>query len=596
MKKLMTGNEAVARGAYEAGVSFASAYPGTPSTEILENIALYKDDIIAEWAPNEKVALESVIGASVAGVRAIASMKHVGINVAADPLFTFAYTGVTGGTVIVTADEPSMFSSQNEQDNRNYGPFARIPILEPSDSQEAKDMVIEGIRLSEKYDVPVLLRLTTRICHSKTLVELGEREEVRIIDYKKQFSKYVAVPAVSRKLRVKLEQKLIDLEKYSNNSEFNKEEYNGLEIGIVSSGISYQYAKEVFGLNASYFKVGMSYPLPIDKIREFSKKVKKLYVIEELDPFIEERLKLNDIECIGKELLPNIGELSVEIIKEKLLDEKNQTIKYDNSLVSERLPTLCAGCPHRSFFYRLIKRKNIMVTGDIGCYGLGAIEPLNAIDTVICMGASISMGHGAQKVFTKYNKNLRNVSVIGDSTFFHTGINSLLNVVYNKSNPIVCILDNRITAMTGHQNNPGTGITVHNEISTRIEIEEVVRSLGIKNIEVVNPLDFKEMDRAFDNAFGKDEVTVIITKWPCVLKKYSDEDILEFGKNFRSLVVDEDKCIGCKQCLNTGCPALIFDNEKRVVEIDEKQCVGCGVCVQVCPVDAIKEVGDNNNE
>jgi indolepyruvate ferredoxin oxidoreductase alpha subunit len=592
MKKLMTGNEAIARGAYEAGISFAAAYPGTPSTEILENVAQYKEDIMAEWAPNEKVALESVIGASIAGGRALAAMKHVGVNVAADPLFTFAYTGVNGGAVIVSADEPDMHSSQNEQDNRRYAKFAKVAMLEPSDSQEAKDMVIEGIKISEKFDIPVLLRMTTRICHSKTLVELGERKALGKKPYVKDLSKYDAVPAVSRKLHKKLEANLIKMEDYSNQSPFNFTEYNDKTIGIITNGIAYQYAKEVFGKDASYLKLGMTFPLPTQKIKDFAASVEKVYVIEELEPVIEEHLKINGIECIGKELLPNTGEFSTTLLREKLLNETPERIDYDEELLVPRPPTLCAGCPHRGFYVELAKRDNVMITGDIGCYGLGAMDPLNALDTTICMGASISMGHGAQRVFDWFGEEMRNVSVIGDSTFFHTGVNSLLDVIYNQSNTITCILDNRVTAMTGHQENPGSGYTLQGRKTKEVAIEPMVKGMGVEHVKTVNPLNLKEMRETLNWAFKIDEPSVIITRWPCVLKEYSNEDLNEFGKDFTPCIVDEDKCIGCKQCIETGCPALIFNDETQKVRIDDIQCVGCTVCMQVCPVDAITKVGD----
>jgi len=592
MKRLLTGNEAVARGAYEAGISYAAAYPGTPSTEILENIAPYKKEIIAEWAPNEKVALESAIGASVAGARALAAMKHVGVNVAADPLFTYAYTGVNGGLVLITADEPGMHSSQNEQDNRYYAKFAKTAMFEPSNSQESKDMIKVAVEISEKYDVVALFRMTTRVCHSKTLVELGEREEVGKKPYVKNTQKYDAIPSVCRKLRVKLEEKLKALEEFSNETELNYFEWNDKKIGIISSGIAYQYAKEVFGDRASYLKLGFTYPLPMEKIRRFADQVETLYVIEELEPFIEEQIKAAGIDCIGKEKIPGIGELSPDIISKVLLGEERQVIEYDKSEVVDRPPTLCAGCPHRAFFYELSKRKNVMITGDIGCYGLGGMDPLNAKDTCICMGASISMGHGAQKVFNKFNEEMRTVGVIGDSTFFHTGINSLLDVVYNRSNTITCILDNRITGMTGHQENPGTGFTLQGMPTKIVDIPALVKAIGIDHIKVVNPLNLDEMKGAFDWAFELDEPSVIITRWPCVLKKHSDFDKEEFGDYMGLCEVEEEKCIGCKMCIKTGCPALQFNKETKKVKIDKVQCVGCEVCLQVCPVNAIAKVGE----
>lgn len=591
MKKLLTGNEGVSRGAYEAGISFAIAYPGTPSTEILENISNYKKEIIAEWASNEKVALEAGIGASIAGARALVAMKHVGVNVAADPLFTFGYTGVNGGIVLISGDDPGLHSSQNEQDNRNYAKFAKIAMIEPSNSQEAKDMVKTAISISEKFDTLVLMRMTTRISHSKSIVEFGERVELGKKPYVKNLQKYDAIPAIAKKLHIELEKKLIALEKFSNETELNFIEWNSTKIGIVSAGVAYQYAKEVFGDKASYLKLGFTYPLPMEKIKTFAQKVDILYVIEELEPFMEEQIKAAGIKCIGKDLIPRIGELNPDIISEAILNEKNPVIEYDKSIVANRPPTLCAGCPHRGFFYALSKRKNVMITGDIGCYGLGGMDPLNAKDTCICMGASISMGYGAQKVFNKFNEDIRTVSVIGDSTFFHTGINSLISAIYNRSNGIVCILDNRITGMTGHQDNPGTGFTLQGMPTKIIDIEKVVKSLGVENIKVINPLKLDELKEAFDWAQGNDELCVIITRWPCVLKKQSQKDKDEFGNYFGKCKVDENKCIGCKMCIKTGCPALQYNKQTNKTKIDSKQCAGCELCVQVCPVKAITKVG-----
>ncbi len=592
MKKLMTGDEAAARGAYEAGISYAAAYPGTPSTEILENIALYTEDIIAEWAPNEKVALEAAIGASIAGARALASMKHVGVNVAADPLFTFGYTGVNGGMVLISTDDPGMHSSQNEQDNRYYAKFAKVAMLEPSNSQESKDMVKAAMEISEGFDTMVLMRMTTRVCHSKTLVELGEKSEAVKKPYVKNLQKFDAVPAVCRKLHVALEQKLIDLEKFSNETELNYTEWNSKDIGIVTAGIAYQYAKEVYGEKASYLKLGFTYPLPVDKIRSFASQVKYLYVIEELEPYMEEQIKAAGIPCIGKDVVPRTGELNPDILAKALLGVEREVIRYDDSVVVPRPPVLCAGCPHRGFFYELSKRKDIMITGDIGCYGLGGMDPLYAKDTCICMGASISMGHGAQQVFNRFNEKMRAVAVIGDSTFFHTGMNSLLNTVYNRSNSITCILDNRITGMTGHQENPGTGFTLQGLPAKIVEIEPLVRALGIDLVKTVNPLRLDELKAAFDWAMEQTEPTVIITRWPCVLKKHSEHDMKEFG-DYKSLCeVDTDVCIGCRLCTKPGCPALAFDNESKKASIDKIQCIGCQVCAQVCPKKAIRKAGN----
>lgn len=593
MKLLMTGNEAIARGAYEAGVRFASAYPGTPSTEILENVATYKEDIVAEWATNEKVALEAAIGGSIAGARTMASMKHVGVNVAADPLFTFSYTGVNGGMVLITADEPGMHSSQNEQDNRNYAKFAKIAMFEPSTSQEAKDMLKEAFEISEKYDTPVLFRVTTRLCHSKGIVECSDRVEVPIKEYIKNPKKNLTVPAHARVRRVEIDDRMSKLLEYSNNTHLNNYEINDTKIGIVASGMCYTYAKEVFGDNASYMKLGFTNPLPMEKIKEFASKVDNVYVIEENDPFIEEQLKANNIKCHGKDIFPSYGELTPDVIRKSVFGKTNDTIDYNKDLVVNRPPGLCAGCPHRGFFYELGKRKNVMVTGDIGCYTLGFAPPYNAMDTTICMGASLSSGHGAQKVFNmKENNKMRVVGVLGDSTFFHTGINSLLDVVYNKGNSISVILDNRITGMTGHQQNPGTGYTLQGDVTSEVNIEELVKACGVKHIRTINPNNLSQVKETLDWAFNLEEPSVIITRWPCALKKFSRQDIEEFNNPFTSKCsIDTDKCIGCKLCMKTGCPAISFKSEEKLVCIDKNQCLGCEVCSQVCPKDAIsKEV------
>ena len=591
MKLLMTGNEAIARGAYETGVRFASAYPGTPSTEILENVATYKEDIVAEWATNEKVALEAAIGGSIAGARTMASMKHVGVNVAADPLFTFSYTGVNGGMVLITADEPGMHSSQNEQDNRNYAKFAKIAMFEPSTSQEAKDMLKEAFEISEKYDTPVLFRVTTRLCHSKGIVECSDRVEVPIKEYIKNPKKNLTVPAHARVRRVEIDDRMSKLLEYSNNTHLNNYEINDTKIGIVASGMCYTYAKEVFKDDASYMKLGFTNPLPMEKIKEFASKVDNVYVIEENDPFIEEQLKANNIKCHGKDIFPSYGELTPDVIRKSVFGKTNDTIDYNKDLVVNRPPGLCAGCPHRGFFYELGKRKNVMVTGDIGCYTLGFAPPYNAMDTTICMGASLSSGHGAQKVFNmKENNKIRVVGVLGDSTFFHTGINSLLDVVYNKGNSISVILDNRITGMTGHQQNPGTGYTLQGDVTSEVNIEELVKACGVKHIRTINPNNLSQVKESLDWAFELDEPSVIIARWPCALKKFSKQDIEEFNNPFTSKCsVNTDKCIGCKLCMKIGCPAISFKSEEKMVSIDSNKCVGCEVCSQVCPKDAISK-------
>lgn len=593
MKKLMTGNEAIARGAYEAGVKYASAYPGTPSTEILENIALYKDDILAEWAPNEKVAVEAAAGASIAGARTVASMKHVGLNVAADPLFTVAYTGVTGGFVIITADEPGQHSSQNEQDNRNYARAAKIPMFEPSTSQEAKDMFKEAFEISEKFDTPVLYRLTTRLCHSKGIVECKNRTEVGIKEYVKDAPKYVTVPANSRGLRGKVEERLHNLEKFSNETDLNSIELNDTKVGIIASGMCINFAKEVFGKDASYLKLGFTFPMPDEKIREFASKVEKIYVIEENDEFIEEHVKALGINCNGKDVFPPYGEMTPDVIRKAIYGKTFDHLETNEELLVPRPPTFCAGCPHRGLFYELGKRKDVVITGDIGCYTLGFAPPYNAMDCVVCMGASLGSGHGAQQVFNMVEGNKKRVvGVLGDSTFFHTGINGLLDIIYNNGNAISIILDNRITGMTGHQENPGSGFKLQGEPTNEISIEAVVKACGVKNLRVINPNDLKEVNDTLDWAFENEEASVIITRWPCALKKFSKEDIEEFNKPFTTKCeVVEDLCIGCKKCTKTGCPAISYNKETKKAKIDRNQCLGCDICSQVCPKEAIvKEV------
>lgn len=587
MKQLMTGNEAVARGAYEAGLTFASAYPGTPSTEILENMVNYKDDIYCEWAPNEKVALEAAIGASIAGARSMAAMKHVGVNVAADPLFTFAYTGVTGGCVLVSADDPGMHSSQNEQDNRNYATAARVLMLEPSDSQEAKDFMKLGLELSEKFDTPVLLRMTTRVCHSKSLVELEDRVEKPLVPYEKKIAKYVATPANGKVLRKQLIGRLKRMEDYSNTSAVNAAEYNGTKIGVISAGVAYQYAREVFGEEASYLKLGMTFPMPMAKIKEFASKADKIYVIEEMDPYIENHLKMAGIPCIGKEIIPEMDELNTDIVRKAVFGTSAETLKSEKEAVV-RPPSLCAGCPHRGFFYTLKKQKNIIITGDIGCYTLGSAAPLSAMDTCFCMGGSISAGHGASMALKKSGSDMKVVAVIGDSTFFHSGVTSLMDVVYNKGNSVSVILDNRITGMTGHQQNPGTGLTLMGESTNEVDIPMLCKAIGVKgdNIYLVNPLQLSETEAALKDALSKDEPTVIIAKWPCILKKYSDRDKKEFDIRQKKCDIDQDKCKKCKVCVKTGCPAITSGDQ---ITINPDTCTGCSICRQACPFDAIKE-------
>ncbi|MCL2006478.1 MAG: indolepyruvate ferredoxin oxidoreductase subunit alpha [Treponema sp.] len=594
MKQLMTGNEAIARGAWEAGVFFASAYPGTPSTEILQNLTTYKE-IDAEWAPNEKVAMEAAIGASIGGARAMASMKHVGVNVASDPLHTFSYTGVNGGMVLVGADEPGQHSSQNEQDNRWVAKMAKIPMLEPSDSQECKDMMGIGFEISEKYDTPVFFRVTTRICHSKSIVECGDRTEVGVKEYVKQTEKYVTVPLFARKRRVIVENRMEELLKYSESTPLNRIEKGNGEIGVIACGVCYQYAKEIFGDEASYLKLGFTSPLPKQKIKEFCEQVKTVYVIEENDPYIEETVLMLGFEAKlkGKNVLPKYGELMPDVLRKSIYGKNNKTIDYDRSKILPRPPTLCAGCPHRGFFYDIGRRKNIVITGDIGCYSLGYAEPYNAMDSNVCMGAAFSAAHGTQKIFSGPGKNeKRVVGVMGDSTFFHTGMNSLLEVVYNNSKTICVILDNAITGMTGHQNTPGNGLNARGEPANVTSIEAVVRALGIKNVTTVDPNDLTKMKEAMDWALSLDEPSVIITRFPCVLKRITKEEKVEFNNPFTSKSkVNTEKCVGCKLCLRSGCPALSFETASKKAKIASVQCVGCTVCNQICPKQAIEKEG-----
>jgi len=585
MKTLMTGNEAVARGAYEAGCTVAAAYPGTPSTEILENMANYKE-IYSEWSTNEKVALEVVCGASIGGARALAAMKHVGLNVAADPMFTIAYEGVNGGLIIVSADDPGCHSSQNEQDNRFYAPFAKIAMVEPADSQECKDFVKFAFELSEKFDTPVLFRITTRVCHSKGLVELGERVEAGIKEYKKN-RKYVMIPAMARERHVIVEEKLIALEEYSNNCPLNRIEWGDKRIGIITSGISYQHAREVFGDQASYLKIGLSYPLPDKMIKKFAAAVEKVYVIEENDPYLEKHVKSLGIECIGKDFIPICNELSPGIIRKALLQAQKQEGYSIEQKAPSRPPVLCAGCPHRGVYYTLSKYKDVVVTGDIGCYTLGMVPPIGVTDTVICMGAGISAGIGMEKVFAKTGRKGKVFGCIGDSTFFHSGITGLIDAVYNKSNIAICILDNRITAMTGHQENPGTGKTLMGEDTVIVEIEKIVKAVGIKeeNIRIITPYNLAETEQAVKEAYEATEPFVIISKQPCALIK----EVQKQREN-TYCIIDREKCKKCKACMKIGCPAIAFKDDR--LTIDKDMCNGCTLCQQVCKFEAIVKVGE----
>lgn len=574
-RKIMLGNEAIARGAYEAGVKVSAAYPGTPSTEISENIVKY-DEIYAEWSPNEKVATEVAIGASISGVRALASMKHVGVNVASDPLYTAAYTGVGGGMVLVAADDPGLYSSQNEQDTRCVAKAAQIPVLEPSDSQEAKDFVKLAFEYSEKYDTPMIVRTTTRLAHSQGLVTLEERKEVEDKVYERNVGKYVMMPASAKGRHVFVENRLKQMAEDASSMEINKAEYNDTSIGFITSGIPYQYVKEACP-EASVLKLGLVHPLPEKLIREFAAKVDTLYIFEELEPVIEEKVKSWGIACTGKELFTVQGEYSANMIREKIL--KQQTTQKPATNVPARPPILCPGCPHRSVFSVLNKCK-IHAAGDIGCYTLGAVAPLNVIDTTICMGASISTLHGMEKAKGKeYIKNW--VAVIGDSTFMHTGINSLMNMVYNQGTGTVMILDNSTTGMTGHQDHAATGKTLKGETVPAISIYHLVKSLGIEHVVEVNAFDTQELERIVKEETARDAVSVIITKSPCVLLKGN-----VFPDVCRTL---PEKCKKCGACLRPGCPALT-KNADGTVSIDETMCNGCGLCKGLCKFDAIETV------
>ena len=591
MKKLLTGNEAIARGAYEAGCHVATAYPGTPSTEILENVSTYQE-IYSEWSTNEKVALEVAAGASIAGARSLCAMKHVGLNVAADPLYTIAYEGVNGGLVIITADEPGMHSSQNEQDNRLTAVHAKVALMEPSDSQECKDFIKKAFEISEEYDTPVLFKVTTRICHSKSAVELDDRVEVPIREYVKNPQKYIMVPAHSRVKHIEMEEERIPrLKEFSNKTEMNSIEWNDRKMGIVTSGASYVHAKEVFGDTVSYLKIGFSWPLPDEKILEFAKGVEELYVIEENEPYMEKHIKAMGIKCIGKEVFSVCGEINPQIIREAILGEKPEEGYSLEVEAPSRPPALCAGCPHRGILYEMSKHKNkIHVTTDIGCYTLGAMAPLNVGDTAICMGAGISAGIGFDKVNQIAGRDRKIFGVVGDSTFFHSGMTGLVDAVYNKSNMVTVILDNRITAMTGHQENPGTGKSISGVESPEVDLVALVKAIGIKeeNLRVIDPYDMDANKEAVKAAIQAQEPFVIITKQPCALIK----DVMRRRANLYSQV-NQDKCRKCKTCLRIGCPAISMKD--NVVSIDTAMCNGCEVCVQVCPFDAIESFGEEVN-
>ena len=575
-KRILLGNEAIARGAYEAGVKVSAAYPGTPSTEVSESLVQY-DEIYAEWAPNEKVATEVAIGASIAGVRSMCVMKHVGMNVAADPLYTAAYTGVRGGLVLVVADDPGMYSSQNEQDSRMVARAAMVPIVEPSDSAEAKEFMKYAYDLSEKYDTPVILRSTTRLSHSQGLVELEERAEPFDIPYERDMAKYVMMPGNAIKRHVVVEARMKQMAEDANSLPINRVEYNDLSVGFITNGIAYQYVKEAMP-QASVLKLGLLNPLPRKLIEEFAAKVDKLYIFEELEPVVEEQVKSWGIQkAVGKEIFTVQGEYSANLIRERVLGQTSQVDKA--AQVPARPPILCPGCPHRSV-YAVLNKLKIHAAGDIGCYTLGAVAPLSVIDTTICMGASISTLHGMEKAKGReYIKNW--VAVIGDSTFMHTGINSLMNMVYNQAAGTVVILDNSTTGMTGHQDHAATGKTLKGQVVPAINIYGLCKSLGIEHVCEVDAFDQAELERVIKEEVVRDVVSVIITKAPCALLKG-----IKFPNKCRPL---PDKCKKCGACLRPGCPALT-KNEDGTISIDETMCNGCGLCKQLCKFDAINLV------
>ncbi len=577
MSELMLGNQAVARGLYEAGVSVISSYPGTPSTEITEFSSKYpEDEMYCEWAPNEKVACEVAIGASIAGARSFCAMKHVGLNVAADPLFTASYTGVNGGMVLAVADDPGMHSSQNEQDSRHYAIGAKVPMLEPSDSQECKDYAKLAYEISEKFDTPVILRLTTRVSHSQSAVTTADRIPHTIPEYKKNIAKNVMVPANAIKKHVVVEQRTLDLIEYAETSGINTVEMNSDEIGVITSGICYQYAKEALGDKASYLKLGMVNPLPVKLIKDFAAKVKTLYVIEELDDVIETHCRKNGIDVKGKELFTLQGEYFQSKVRQVVLGENDEWQTLDAE-IPVRPPVLCAGCPHRGVFY-ILKKLGVMVSGDIGCYTLGAAAPLSAIDTTVCMGASISGLHGFNKG-RKGKYEGKAVAVIGDSTFMHSGITSLVDIAYNRSNSTVIVLDNSITGMTGHQNNPANGKNIYGDPASAVNLEALAHAIGINSVTVVDPGDLAETERVIKEELAKAEPSLIIARKPCAL--------LKTVKHKPPFHIDADKCKNCKSCMRIGCPALVSGD--KCITIDNTLCVGCGLCEQLCKFDAIKE-------
>ena len=588
MKELMLGNKAVARGLYEAGVCFISSYPGTPSTEITEEAVKY-DDIYCEWAPNEKVAMEAAFGASLAGRRSFCAQKHVGLNVAADPLYTMSYTGVNAGMVVCVADDAGMHSSQNEQDSRHHAIAAKVPMIEPSDSAEALAFTKLAFELSEQFDTPVLIKMCTRVSHSQSIVETGERN-VPVREYKKDIAKYVMMPGNAKKKHPVVEARTLALTEYSENCPFNRVEMGGTELGIITASTSYQYVREVFGNTVSILKLGMTNPLPVNLIRDFASKVKKLVVVEELDPIIENHVRALGIPVIGKEILPVVDEFSQRLIAQAFSSRPDllpegfipalpQARALDET-IPVRPPVMCAGCPHRGLFYTL-KKNNCTVLGDIGCYTLGAVAPLGAIELTLCMGASIGATHGFNKMLGEESEK-KTVAVIGDSTFMHSGMTGLANVAYNQSNSTIIILDNSITGMTGHQQNPTTGYNIKGDPAGKIDLEALCRAMGFERVRVVDPYDLSQCDSVLKEELSAPAPSVIISRRPCALLKYV--------RHKAPLVVNESKCITCKSCMRIGCPAISIKNGKA--HVDTTLCVGCGICTQLCPKDAFESTGN----
>ena len=577
MRQLMLGNAAVARGLYEAGCAVASSYPGTPSTEITEELAKY-DEVYCEWAPNEKVAMEVAFGAALAGKRSFCGMKHVGLNVAADPLFTISYTGVNAGMVIAVADDAGMHSSQNEQDSRHHAIASKLPMLEPSDSAEALEFAKLAYELSEQFDTAVLLKMCTRIAHSQSVVEPGERVEPPAKPYQKDIAKYVMMPGNAIRRHPVVEERTRRLTEWAETAPINRVEMGGTELGIITSSTCYQYAKEVFGDRASILKLGMVNPLPVKLIQDFAAKVDKVVVIEELDPIIENHCKTIGVDVRGKDLLPICGEFSQNLIATRLGCPDKPAVNLDEA-VPVRPPVMCAGCPHRGMFYTLAKNK-CTVLGDIGCYTLGAVAPLAAMEMTLCMGASVSGIHGFNKALGDVAEG-KTVAVIGDSTFMHSGMTGLANIAYNQSNSTVIILDNSITGMTGHQQNPTTGYNIKGDPAGKIDLEALCRAMGFNRVRVVDPYDLKACDQAVKEELAAAEPSVIISRRPCALLKYV--------KHNPPLVVNKDKCIGCKSCMKIGCPAISIKEGKA--RVDNTLCVGCGVCEQLCPVGAFESTG-----